>query len=63
MKSKLGAFIRRRKHIQYVESYVTHMRGKVASQAIMYGNVDEKTRDIFLKYNSYLIELRKKDAN
>tara|TARA_R100000734_G_C3215964_1_gene29296 strand:- start:189 stop:380 length:192 start_codon:yes stop_codon:yes gene_type:complete len=63
MKNKLGAYIRRRKHTQYVESFVTQLRGKIASQAIMYGNVDKRTRDLFLKYNSYLIELRKKDAN
>jgi len=63
MKSKLGAYIRRTRHIRYVEAYVTHMRGKVASQAIMYGVVDNQTRDLFLKYNSYLVELRKKDAN
>tara|TARA_Y100000389_G_C17053585_1_gene313953 strand:+ start:94 stop:285 length:192 start_codon:yes stop_codon:yes gene_type:complete len=63
MKNKLGAYIRRRRHITYVESYVTKLRSKVASQAIMYGVVDKRTRDLFLKYNSYLIELRKKDAN
>ena len=50
--------LRKIKHIRYVESYVTELRGKICSQACLYGSVDGKTRDLFLKYNDYLIKLR-----
>ena len=50
--------LRKVKHIRYVESYVTELRSKICSQACLYGSVDSKTRDLFLKYNDYLIKLR-----
>tara|TARA_B100000575_G_scaffold203447_1_gene165074 strand:+ start:456 stop:716 length:261 start_codon:yes stop_codon:yes gene_type:complete len=56
---KIGAYLRKQKHKSYVEKVVTEMRGKVCSQAIMYGNVDRTTRDLFLKYNEYLKNLSK----
>ncbi len=56
---RLGRYIRRLRHKKYVESYVTQMRSQVASQAIMYGVVDKRTRELFLKYNDYLVKLNK----
>jgi len=56
---RLGRYIRRLRHKKYVEESVTQLRGKVCSQAIMYGVVDKKTRDLFLKYNDYLVKLNK----
>ena len=49
--------LRKIKHVRYVESYVTELRGKICSQACLYGSIDTKTRDLFLKYNDYLIKL------
>lgn len=56
---RLGRYIRRLRHKKYVEAYVTQMRSQVASQAIMYGVVDKRTRELFLKYNDYLVKLNK----
>ena len=53
-------YIRRQKHIKYVEEYVTEMRNRVVSRACLYGNTDVIERDLYLKYNEYLKELRKK---
>jgi hypothetical protein len=56
---KIGEILRRRKHKSYVEKVVTEMRSKVCRQAILYGNVDKNTSELFLKYNTYLMELNK----
>ena len=53
-------YIRRQRHIRYVEDYVTEMRSRVVSRACLYGNTDVTERDLYLKYNEYLKELRKK---
>ena len=47
------------RHKKYVEDMVTTMRGRVCKQAILYGNVDRRTRELYLKYNEYLMELNK----
>ena len=62
-RNNLGGFLRRKKHIQYVESYVTQMRSRVCAQACLYGNIDEKARDLYLKYNEYLIKLKDEYKN
>tara|TARA_Y100001938_G_C7914832_1_gene341432 strand:- start:404 stop:610 length:207 start_codon:yes stop_codon:yes gene_type:complete len=62
-KNNLGSFLRRKKHIQYVESYVTQMRSRVCAQACLYGNIDESARDLYLKYNEYLKQLRNEYKN
>jgi hypothetical protein len=54
---KIGGYIRKLKHKRYVEKIVTEMRGKVCSQAIMYGSSDVVTRNLYLKYNAYLKKL------
>ncbi len=36
---------------------VTTMRGRVCKQAILYGVVDKRTRELYLKYNGYLKKL------
>ena len=59
MKTKIGAYLRRQRHIHYVESYVIQLRTRLCSQAIMYRNVDRNIRDLFLKYNEYLRQLKK----
>lgn len=56
---KLGRYIRKMRHKKYVEEMVTMMRGRVCKQAILYGVVDKRTRELYLKYNAYLMELNK----
>ena len=56
---KLGGYIRKLRHKKYVEEMVTMMRGRVCKQAILYGVVDKRTRELYLKYNAYLMELNK----
>ena len=56
---KLGRYIRKLRHKKYVEVMVTTMRRRVCKQAILYGNVDKRTHELYLKYNAYLMELNK----
>ena len=56
---KLGGYIRKLRHKRYVEDMVTTMRGRVCKQAILYGNVDKRTRELYLKYNEYLKKLNR----
>lgn len=51
-------YLRKRRHLKYVESYVTEFRSKICSQACLYGESDPVDRALFLKYNDYLIKLR-----
>lgn len=51
-------YLRKRRHLKYVESYVTEFRSKICSQACLYGECDPVDRTLFLKYNDYLIKLR-----
>ena len=56
---RVGGYIRKLRHKRYVEDVVTTMRGRVCKQAILYGVVDKRTRELYLKYNAYLMELNK----
>ncbi len=56
---KLGRYIRKLRHKRYVEDMVTTMRGRVCKQAILYGVVDKRTRELYLKYNEYLKKLNR----
>ncbi len=58
-KSRLG-YIRRIQHIKYVEQMVVERRSKVISSALMYGKVNSIDRELFIKYNDYLMQLRSK---
>ncbi len=54
----LKQYLKYKKHISYVESRVVELRGRICKQAVMYGNVDKVTRELFAKYNKYLLKLR-----
>ena len=56
----LKQYLRYKKHYAYVESRTLNLRGKICHQACLYGTVDQTTRDLYLKYNSYLIRLQEK---
>ena len=58
-KSRLG-YIRKIQHVKYVEQMVVERRGKVISSALMYGKVNSIDRELFIKYNDYLMQLRSK---
>jgi hypothetical protein len=63
VKKMMMRLLRKRKHIRYVESYVIELRSRICSQACLYGSVDAKTRDLFLKYNNYLKQLKDEYKN
>ena len=46
--------------MKYVESCVIKQRDQIMKSAIMYGRVDSVSRELFLKYNEYLIKLKQK---
>ncbi len=54
----LKEYLKYKRHISYVESRVVELRGMICKQAVLYGTVDNTTRDLFLKYNDYLRLLR-----
>ena len=53
------AKLRYKKHKVYVEKAVTDLYKQISEQAVKYGYVDQKARSRFLKYNEYLIKLKK----
>ena len=58
-KSKIP-YIRKQQHIKYVEACVIKQRDQIMKSAILYGRVDSVSRELFLKYNEYLIKLKQK---
>ena len=58
-KSKIP-YIRKIQHIKYVEACVIKQRDRIMKSVVMYGNVDSVDRELFLKYNEYLIKLKQK---
>ena len=58
-KSKIP-YIRKQQHIKYVEQCVVKQRDRIMKSAILYGKVDSVSRELFLKYNEYLIKLKQK---
>ena len=55
--SKIGKYIRTKKHTSYVEKYVVELRNQLISQVCLHGAVDVNTRRLYLKYNNRLKEL------
>ena len=51
-------YVRKIQHIKYVETCVIEQRDRIMKSAIMYGKVDPVSRELFLKYNDYLIKLK-----
>jgi len=54
----LKQYLKYKRHISYVESRVVELRASICKQAVLYGSVDNLTRDLFLKYNNYLKLIR-----
>ena len=56
-KNELIKYLRYKKHYNYVESRVVELRNKICQDATKYGTIGTRTRDLYLKYNNYLIKL------
>ena len=54
---ELKQYLRYKKHYNYVESRVVELRNKICQDATKYGTIGTITRDLYLKYNNYLIKL------
>ena len=54
--TKLGRYLRRKRHRAYLEASVIEMRSKICKQACLTGTVDLNDRHLFLKYNNRLKE-------
>lgn len=52
--SRVGRYLRMKKHRSYLEKSVIEMRSKICRQACLTGNVDLIDRHLFLKYNNRL---------
>jgi len=57
-KNELQKYLRYKRHVSYVESRVVQLRSNICKQAVLYGNVSNITRELYLKYNDYLKLLR-----
>ena len=54
----LKRYLKYRKHYNYVESRVVQLRAKICNDATKYGTIGTITRQLYLKYNNYLIKLK-----
>ncbi len=52
--SRVGRYLRMKKHRSYLEKSVIEMRSKICRQACLTGIVDMNDRHLFLKYNNRL---------
>ena len=57
-RDELIKYLKYKKHCHYVESRVVELRAKICKDATMYGTIGTITRQLFLKYNNYLIKLK-----
>ncbi len=53
-KDELIKYLKYKKHISMIETRLMHLRNKICKQAILYGDVDKVTRQLYKKYNNYL---------
>ena len=56
-KQLLKDYLRKKRHVLYVEKRVVQLRGEICQQAVLYGTVDISIRELYLKYNEYLVSL------
>ena len=52
--SKIGAYLRRKQHYNYVEDSVLELANKIYQEACLHGTVDVRTRQLLLKYQQKL---------
>jgi hypothetical protein len=51
-------YTRYKRHVLYVEKRVLELRSSICNEACLYGSVDTFTRDMYLKYNDYLVKIK-----
>ena len=56
-RDELIKYLKYKKHYAYVETRVVQLRNKICRDATLYGTIRTTTRNIYLKYNNYLIKL------
>ena len=56
-KKELIQYLRYKKHYNYVEKRTVELRAKICKDATMHGTIGTVTRELYLKYNKYLIKL------
>ena len=57
-KHELLNYLKYKKHVSYIETRLMQLRNQICKQAVLYGDVDNITRTLYLKYNNYLKQLR-----
>ncbi len=57
-KKELIKYVKYKKHYSYVESRTLELRTKICKDATMYGTISVTARELYLKYNNYLIKLK-----
>jgi len=59
-KDELIKYLKYKKHYAYVEKRTLELRSKICNDATKYGTIGTITRELYLKYNNYLIKLNEK---
>ena len=57
-KDELINYLKYKKHYAYVEKRTVELRAKICRDATMYGTINTLTRELYLKYNNYLLKLK-----
>ena len=57
-RDELVNYLKYKKHISMVETRLMHLRNKICKQAVLYGDVDSVTRQLYQKYIKYLKTIR-----
>ena len=50
-------YLKYKKHYNFIEKSVLDLRNQICQQATLHGTVDDRVRELYLKYNNYLIKL------
>ena len=56
-KHELIKYLRYKKHYAFVEQRTVELRAKICRDATLHGTIGTVTRELYLKYNNYLIKL------
>tara|TARA_R100001440_G_scaffold30958_1_gene49347 strand:- start:490 stop:681 length:192 start_codon:yes stop_codon:yes gene_type:complete len=59
-KYELIKYLKYKRHCKYVEARVVELKSKICKDAALHGTIGIITRELFLKYNKYLIKLKNK---
>ena len=57
-RDELINYLRYKRHYNYVEARVVELRAKICRDATKYGTIGTRTRELYLKYNDYLLKLK-----